>query len=151
MALHLTANEFFLLLAGTPSTSSNSTDTTPSVADTSIEGVLASKNGAESMEEGVSIDRMALAMESKLSTTEKWGRLAWAGAKVEFDRDQDKLVVRLPPFIFEIFWNWSLISLNRVVTHSPERNWAIERPSCRQSRTRPMTPLEFSRIVNLTE
>lgn len=89
MALHLTANEFFLLLAGkTPTIAVDA----PVPSETSIERVLRGEEG-----KGVEMEKMAQAMESKLPTNEKWGRLAWAGAKVEFDLDQAKLVVRPLP------------------------------------------------------
>lgn len=92
MALHLTGNEFFLLLAGSPSSPSSAAPN-QALDGASIESVLAAKAGGE-LKEGVAIERMALAMESKLSTTGEWGRFAWAAAKVEFQGDQDKLVVR---------------------------------------------------------
>ena len=153
MALHLTANEFFLLLTGTPPTPSSSTDTpsttVSSIPETSIESVLAAKAEEESIEKGVVVDQMALAMESKLSTAEKWGRLAWAGAKVEFDRDQDKLVVRPSSRISLL----ELLTCNlcRAVMHSHERLSDRGRLSSPPSPTRPTKHLGFSRTVNRTE
>lgn len=73
MALHTTANEFFELLA--------------SKGPKGINAVEAARAEDDERE-------MPEAMESQLVTPESWGRMAWAGARVEFQRNQGKLVVR---------------------------------------------------------
>lgn len=95
MALHTTANELFALLADAPVDGSESKN---------IEAVLrakkeekANRKEQEKEDEEVptfSIESLAQAMESKLVTPEGWGRMAWTGARVEFNRTQAKLVVR---------------------------------------------------------
>lgn len=92
MALHTTANELFTLLADKPAEEGATSE--------NIEAVLA-KRKAEVEEkikdsdeqEPFKVEKLAQAMESKLVTPEGWGRMAWAGARVEFNRTQAKLVV----------------------------------------------------------
>lgn len=74
MALHTTANEFFSLLAEKEERESLSTTSS---------GELAFELG-----------KFPPAMETKVVTPEKWGKMAWAGAQVEFENDQGKLIVR---------------------------------------------------------
>lgn len=76
MALHTTANEFFALL------------------QSGVDAAHASR-----AEEGEGAERaMAEAMETQLRTPSSWGRLAWAGARVDFERTQARLVVGSPLF-----------------------------------------------------
>lgn len=88
MALHSTANEFFGLLAGEGEGVRN------------IESVLREKGGKggpstwEEREEVIDVGSLAQALESKLLTPAGWGRMAWAAARVEYDRTQAKLIVR---------------------------------------------------------
>lgn len=87
MALHTTANEFFNLLAADPAD--------PATPATNIEAVLGARGEALTRPEAelaVKPEKFAHAMESKLVTPEGWGRMAWAGARVEFNRDQAKLI-----------------------------------------------------------
>ncbi|GAA5918840.1 hypothetical protein JCM1841_002765 [Sporobolomyces salmonicolor] len=72
MALHTTANEFFSLLAEKEERESLSTTSS---------GELAFELG-----------KFPPAMETKVVTPEKWGKMAWAGAQVEFENDQGKLI-----------------------------------------------------------
>ena len=87
MALHTTANEFFNLLA----------DASPDqiTPHNNIEALLSAR-GEEATQPGAELvvkpEGFAHAMESKLVTPEGWGRMAWAGARVEFNRDQAKLI-----------------------------------------------------------
>ncbi|BGP12548.1 hypothetical protein JCM10213v2_000465 [Rhodosporidiobolus nylandii] len=67
MALHTTANEFFTLLG------SSSSPVQPTSPPT---------DGS----------RLAPAMENKLLTPAAWGKLGWSAARVEYERDQAKLV-----------------------------------------------------------
>ncbi|GAA5894333.1 hypothetical protein JCM5296_005141 [Sporobolomyces johnsonii] len=69
MALHTTANEFFSLLAEKEESQSASNDTL-----------------------AVELEKLPPAMETKVVTPEKWGKMAWAGAQVEFEKDQGKLI-----------------------------------------------------------
>ncbi len=87
MALHTTANEFFNLLAA-PSPD-------PAAPNKNIDAVLAARGEDLTKPEAeleVKPEHFAHAMESKLVTPEGWGRMAWAGARVEFNRDQAKLI-----------------------------------------------------------
>ncbi|KDE08240.1 hypothetical protein MVLG_01506 [Microbotryum lychnidis-dioicae p1A1 Lamole] len=73
MALHTTANEIFTLLA-------DNADAT--------EGAAAVKN----LEAVLREQALPQAMEAKLVTPEGWGRMAWAGARVEYNQSQAKLI-----------------------------------------------------------
>ncbi|BGP36534.1 hypothetical protein JCM10449v2_000435 [Rhodotorula kratochvilovae] len=91
MALHTTANELFTLLAAVPSAEG--------VVSKNIEAVLAGRGeeptsaaAGDEAELLARAEKLAPAMESKLVTPEKWGRLGWAAAKVEFENEQAKLV-----------------------------------------------------------
>ncbi|ORY69307.1 hypothetical protein BCR35DRAFT_269770, partial [Leucosporidium creatinivorum] len=77
MALHTTANELFTLLAAKPAEEGE-----PNIK----------KDGEEEEPAAFEVEKLAQAMESKLTTPEGWGRMAWAGARVEFNRTQAKLV-----------------------------------------------------------
>lgn len=81
MALHTTANEFFTLL-------SSSGD--------NIESFQRARQDQPPVD---ALDELALALESKLVTSEKWGPLAWAAAKVLHQDEESKLIVcPTPPF-----------------------------------------------------
>ena len=81
MALHTTMNEVLLLLAAD--------------GDANLDRVREARGGEEDEKSGREPRKMAEPMESQLVTPEKWGRMAWAGARVEFQRKQAKLVVSL--------------------------------------------------------
>ncbi|BGP28788.1 hypothetical protein JCM10296v2_000524 [Rhodotorula toruloides] len=74
MALHATANEFFTLLA-----------------EGSVVGTSGGVQDAQAKEE-VDASKLAPAMESRLVTKEKWRKMGWSAAKVEYANEQAKLV-----------------------------------------------------------
>ena len=83
MALHSTANEFFLLLSEPSPTNPHS-----------IEAILVARKSTI-LEPVVGVEKLLpLTMESKL-TAPAWSKLGWAGAKVDFQNDQSKLIVSL--------------------------------------------------------
>ena len=82
IALHSTANEFFGLLAA------------DGESGRSIEVVLREKAESEGECETDHVGGLAQAMESKLVTPDGWGRMAWAAARVDYNRIQAKLIVR---------------------------------------------------------
>ncbi|BGO92798.1 hypothetical protein NBRC10512_007917 [Rhodotorula toruloides] len=83
MALHATANEFFTLLA---EGSAVGTGVNVDAVETGV-----NVDRAEAKEE-LDASKLAPAMESKLVTKEKWGRMGWSAAKVEYANEQAKLV-----------------------------------------------------------
>lgn len=82
MALHATANEFFALL----STSAPP----PDLSTLNIEAVERARAEKEDR-----MDKMAVAVENDLPVNQQWNRLGWAAAAVDFENQQNKLVVRL--------------------------------------------------------
>ncbi|BGO96573.1 2-methylcitrate dehydratase [Rhodotorula toruloides ATCC 204091] len=80
MALHATANEFFTLLAECSSIGT-------SAGDAGEE-----KEDSDASKQEIDASKLAPAMESKIMTKEKWGKMGWSAAKVEYANEQAKLV-----------------------------------------------------------
>lgn len=91
MALHTTANELFTLLADRP--------TEQGVECANIEAVVGVRKAKEGASADFELKMLAQAMECKLVTPEGWGRMAWAGARVEFNNLQARQIVRAPLFV----------------------------------------------------
>ncbi|SCZ90966.1 BZ3500_MvSof-1268-A1-R1_Chr1-3g02429 [Microbotryum saponariae] len=102
MALHTTANEIFTLLAD------NADAAEGAAAVKNLEAVLREQVVKpifpemasvveDTADEGAAssafpVEKLAQAMEAKLVTPEGWGRMAWAGARVEYNQSQAKLI-----------------------------------------------------------
>lgn len=99
MALHSTANEFFTLLSGVP--------TSEGVESKNVEAILSARGEEPSQalagDEATLVARartLAPAMESKLALPSGWKTFGWAAANVEFGNEQAKLIVR--PALFRL-------------------------------------------------
>lgn len=96
MALHTTANEFFTLLSGSPADDDEESKNIEALLKSRIEAkeAVAVETTRREAVASIEVETLPQAMESLLVTPEGWGRMAWAGARVEFNRTQAKLIVR---------------------------------------------------------
>ncbi|GAA5834846.1 hypothetical protein JCM11251_002041 [Rhodosporidiobolus azoricus] len=92
MALHGTANEFFSLLADSPSPESGIE--ARNIEARNIEAIKAARGevapSAAILQPSTSF--LPPAMESKLLSSATWGKFGWTGARVDFARDQGALI-----------------------------------------------------------
>lgn len=114
MALHTTMNELFTLIQNppppssplpppqpsptpTPPTLPPPTATIPLIAETSPTNastlILDEEEPSKVVREVIKMEKLVHPMEMKLSTPDGWGRFAWAGARVDFNRTQIGLIV----------------------------------------------------------
>ncbi|SCV68850.1 BQ2448_971 [Microbotryum intermedium] len=102
MALHTTANEIFTLLAddagvaeGVPASKNIESVLREQAANPilpEVPSVAADTDDECSVTPAFPVEKLAQPMEAKLVTPEGWGRMAWAGARVEYNQSQAKLI-----------------------------------------------------------
>lgn len=99
MALHTTANELFTLLAdqapadGADTIVSSTKNIEMIKQEQSWSSSSSSDSTSESEVDAFEIEELAQAMETKIVTPEKWQRLAWAAARVEYSNEQNRQIV----------------------------------------------------------